>query len=373
MVYCPGEADFMGLFGPSIALTGKDSILTPLAQLIVDENIPALEVEKKNGWKINQPFEICEHLTERAFTLAASEKKTNVIAWLLRHKAKLNIIGWHAIEDAVGACSTKTLQLLIDHGADVNAPDIVSRVLYANRPALLPFLMERGLDVKKHGASLRQAVSERQFRSVKMLLNLGFDVNFHEPDGVHDNNPTAVHVAAQNKNDFKTVKLLVEHGADITLLDKNGDRPFSAAMQNNDAPLMAYLKAREPAEWHSETQHLASLASYKLPQSMLDICSELQKRKRKICFKHKSERRHGVAHIVLHPTLLLKASTYGKRAIVEFVGKTDNYDTFMVWYPAKICLAYIDRDHGNFRAIGTWEALHANPDAFYEKYLSKYF
>jgi uncharacterized protein len=363
----------MGFFGPSTVLTGEDSVLAPLAQLIMDENLAALDFEKKNGWKLNQPFQITKHVTARALSLAARENKPKVIAWLIRHKVKLTILGWHAIVDAVDSCSTKTLQLLIDHGADVNAPDIVSRVLYANRPAILPFLVERGLDVSKHGAGLRQAVFGRQAKAVKVLLALGFDVNFHEPDGVHHDNQTAVHLAARNKNDLKTVKLLVEHGADITLRDKAGNRPFTAAMQNHDAPLMAYLKALEPAAWHDEGLHLASLALYKLPQSLLNICSKSEKSKRTIRFNHKIRRSQSVSYVVLQPTLLLKAATFCKKTVVEFVSETDKYATFLVWYPAKNCLAYVDRDHGDFRAIGTWEELLADPDAFYGKYLSSYF
>jgi uncharacterized protein len=357
-------------------ILSKDSDLTPLAQLIMDENIPALEIEKKNGWKINKPLQFGKYTYELPIGFACQQNKTKVIAWLISKKANLNVKYRPALIDAIANCNQKTVQFLLDSGADINAADgltrnVVTMALYFKKVDLIPYLIERGFDPKKDGRSLRQAVFGRQFKAVKMLLDLGFEPNFRERDQVHPENPSAVHVAARNINDFKTVQLLVEHGADIRLKDNYGDRPFTAAMLNNDAPLMAYLKAREPIEWHDETAHLASLAQYNLPQSMLDICNKSQKSKRKINFEKVGE--YGVRYIVLHPTLLLKAFMYGKKELVEFVGETDNYATFLAWYPAKNCLAYIDSEHGNFRAIGKWEDFIANPDAFFAKYLSRYF
>jgi uncharacterized protein len=360
-------------------LFGEDTVLTPLAQLIMNENIAALEIEKKNGWQINKPMQFGKYDFEPAIIFALRHKKINVIQWLIGKRANLNIMKNPAIIFAVYG-GKKMLKLLLDNGADINAADgltrnVVTIALYEKKFDLIPYLVQQGFDVKKDGRSLRQAVFSRQFKAVKMLLNLGFDPNFRERDQVHPETPSAVHIAARNKNDFKTVKLLVEHGADVTLKDNYGDRPFTAAMLNNDAPLMAYLKALEPAEWHDEDAHLVSLTQYNLPQSMLAICKKSQKSKRKISFaaSEKNSEDYGVRYIVLHPTLLLKAFMFGKKELVEFIGETDNYETFLVWYPTKNCLAYIDNEHGEFKALGKWEDFIANPDAFYDKYLSKYF
>jgi uncharacterized protein len=349
--------------------------ITPIAQMILDENIAALEAEFKVGWNIHLPLQFAEYDFEPAIIFALRHVKIQVIQWLISKKANLNIKQNPAIVYAVYG-GKKILQLVLDNGANINAQDRLSRnavtiALYEKQIDLIPFLLERGFDPKKDGRSLRQAVFSRQFKAVKILLDLGFDTNFRERDQVHPENPSAVHVAARNKNDFKTVKLLVEHGADITLKDNYGDRPFTAAMLNNDAPLMAYLKALEPAEWHDETLHLASLAQYNLPQSMLDICKKSQKNRRKISFSNNGD--YGVRYIVLHPTLLLKAFMFGKKELVEFIGETDNYETFIYWYPAKNCLAYYDNEHGEFKAIGKWEDFLADQDAFFAKYLSQYF
>jgi uncharacterized protein len=360
-----------------MSFTAKE--ITPIAQMILDENIVALEAELTSGWNIHLPLQFAKYDFEPTIIFALRLVKTQVIQWLISKKANLNIKQNPAIVFAVYG-GKKILQLVLDNGANINAQDRLSRnavtiALYEKQIDLIPFLIERGFDPKKDGRSLRQAVFGRQFKAVKMLLDLGFNPNFRERDQVHPENPSAIHVAARNKNDFKTVQLLVEHGADITLKDNYGDRPFTAAMLNNDAPLMAYLKAREPTAWHDEAAHLASLAQYNLPQSMLDICKKSPSSKRKINFAATvvNSQDYGVRHVVLHPILLLKAFMFGKKELVEFIGETDNYATFLYWYPAKNCLAYADNEHGEFKTLGKWDDFLANPDAFFNKYLSKYF
>ena len=48
------------------------------------------------------------------------------------------------------------------------------------------------------------------------------------------------------------VRWLVEQGANITLVDKYGDRPYSVAVQNKNQEMADYLKALEPEDRHNE-------------------------------------------------------------------------------------------------------------------------
>ncbi len=338
----------------------------------MDEALSQLEVEVQNGWKINQPFEICEHVTDIAIVLALTENRMRVIDWLLSKKVKLNLKTNPAIVAAAGYCSRETLQALLDNGADINALDnvgknVISVALYAKRIDIIPFLIESGFDITKDGRSLRQAVFGRQFKAVKLLLDLGYDANLHQACMVHPENPTPVHVAARNINDFKTVQLLVERGADVTIKDANGDRPFSDAFTNKDVPLMIYLKSLEPVEWHDVDSILDDLAQYNLPDSLINICKSDHR-----TIKIEKGAAHGVGYIVLCTAILLKTAKFRKKIFVEFVSEIDNYDNFLVWYPAKKCIAYMDYEHDEFRLLGTWEEFLSNPSQFFEHYLSDY-
>lgn len=353
-------------------LFDENSYISPIAQLILDENMPALVHELNNGWNINTMIKVSKRTEDPPIIHALENKKQRVVEWLISKKANLNIKHNPAI--IYGVYHGKAmLQKLLDNGADINAADKLTRnvitiALYEKKLDLIPFLLASGFDPKKDGRSLRQAVYSRQFKAVQMLIDAGFDVNYHERDQVHPENPSAVQVAARNVNDLKTVQYLVAHGADITLKDKDGDRPFAEAVLKNDAPLMAYLKALEPAEWHDETLHLASLKQYNMPDSLINIC---QSRNRKVNFNLNNE--YDVKYIILHSVLMLKAASFRKKIFIEFVAQTDNYDNFLVWYPAKNCLAYMDYEHDEFKVLGKWEDFLSNPAAFFEQYLSDYF
>ena len=66
------------------------------------------------------------------------------------------------------------------------------------------------------------------------------------------------------------VRWLVEQGADITIPDKYGDRPYTVAVQNKNQEMAAYLKALEPEGWHNEQEKVRQLMPYKLPAKLVE-------------------------------------------------------------------------------------------------------
>ena len=94
-------------------------------------------------------------------------------------------------------------------------------------------------------------MSEGNTKLAQLLLEKGADINYHKPDMVFPNASTAVTEAVRHKN-LPMVRWLIEQGADITIADKYGDRPYTVAVQNKNQELADYLKALEPEEWHNE-------------------------------------------------------------------------------------------------------------------------
>ena len=66
-------------------------------------------------------------------------------------------------------------------------------------------------------------------------------------------------------------KYLVEHGADVTITEKDGMRPYSIALEKGDDEMAEYFKGLEPAEFHSLHNKLDELKAYKLPKAMIDL------------------------------------------------------------------------------------------------------
>jgi len=127
---------------------------------------------------------------------------------------------------------------------------------------------QAGITVDKFGGeAFRAAVSEGNTKLARLLLEKGADINYHKPDMVFPNASTAVTEAARHKN-LPMVRWLIEQGADITIADKYGDRPYTVAVQNKNQELADYLKALEPEDWHNEQEKIRQLMPYKLPAKL---------------------------------------------------------------------------------------------------------
>ena len=340
----------MKLFGPT-------AVLTETANLVMKEDTTALE---QLSIDINAPFTITGNIIEPPLILALYENKTKVIEWLVSKGADLNVTGRPAIVAAAANCKPRIIELLLQHGADVNAVDRVGKTavgaaLYHNRYDLLPILINNGYRIHEDGHSLRQAVSARQYKAIDLFLAAGLDVNLHTPDMVYPYNPTAVAIAARN-NDLKMVQLLVQHGADVTIKDKYGERPFNAAVENKNADMIAFLKGLEPEAWHNEEQRLADLKSYKIPPELLTI---LRSDNRRIDIKDNEY----ISYVVFNSLLDVKEVNWQKRKFIDLLGEVDNYgaEGLLVWYPKKKCLAYADYEHEEFRELCSVKEFLAAP------------
>ncbi len=143
-------------------------------------------------------------------------------------------------------------------------------VRWGQRAENIQVLEQAGITVDKFGGeAFRAAVSEGNTKLARLLLEKGADINYHKPDMVFPYASTPVTEAARSNN-FSMVRWLVEQGADITIVDKYGDRPYSVAVQNKNQEMADYLKALEPEEWHNEQEKIRQLMPYKLPAKLVE-------------------------------------------------------------------------------------------------------
>ncbi|KAH8983535.1 ankyrin repeat-containing domain protein [Lactarius akahatsu] len=123
--------------------------------------------------------------------------------------------------------------MLLDHGADVNAEDNLSRpplhrmceeYYWPDRSDFVQLLTERGADVnargKDHKTALHLASRALNFESMRVLLDCGANVNAEDLLG-----QTPLHGVLENtlyrfEGDLDVAKLLVEHGADVNTQNK---------------------------------------------------------------------------------------------------------------------------------------------------------
>lgn len=349
----------MKLFGPNAELTET-------ARQIMAEDIAALEEKVAGGLNVNHKIQITGRVVETPLTLALCEKKKKVLDWLLSKKVVLNDKEHPAILLACSNTDAKTVKRLIENGADVNArhktgKSAMGAALHGNNYALIPLLIEAGYDLKNDGSSLRQAVFNRQYKAIALLLEQGVDVNFCKPDMVFPYNSTPVHVAAGN-NDLETVKRLVAQGADVTIKDHYGERPYNCAVANKNEEMKAFIKALEPQQWHNEEQRLADLKSYKIPGALLNILRSTDRRL-------ELPGNENVGFIVFNSLLDVKEVHWMKHKFLDLLSVVDNYGSegFLVWYPKKKCFAFADYEHREFKELCSVKEFFADPSAQIDK------
>ncbi|MEM7281676.1 MAG: ankyrin repeat domain-containing protein [Pseudomonadota bacterium] len=344
---------------------GKNAELTPIGKMIMEEDIAALDATLAKEWQLDEPVSITPRCRELAISVALVENKLKVVDYLLSKGVELNTLGQPAICFAASGCDKVTIEKLIDAGANIKAENTVgsnafSRALYSDRIELLPVFLENGLPVDADGGkSFRQAVFNGRMDAVKFFLAEGMDPNLRTPDMVHPSNPTAVHVAAENDN-FAMVKLLVSHGADVTL-DSNGGRPFHAAVANQNSAMIDFIRDLEPPEWHDLGIKLKQLQSLGLSENLLEF---LQREDRKIPLNT-----CGCSWIELLPLLCVTKSQWQDEFVVQLMADLDDSCSCgsLVWSPGRKKLAFIDIEHDETTWLEDWDAFITNPNLYVEK------
>jgi ankyrin repeat protein len=108
--------------------------------------------------------------------------------------------------------SHESIELLVNHGGDVDRPDKVDNQLWS---------------------PIFYAISNSHVRCVDSLIKRRADLNAIDCNGL-----TPIFYALHN---LEFVKLLVENGADINFPDKSGRTPIFHAVFKHDAPLIELL------------------------------------------------------------------------------------------------------------------------------------
>ncbi|WCN39387.1 ankyrin repeat domain-containing protein [Aneurinibacillus uraniidurans] len=346
-------------------LFSENTELTPIVNMILDEDIDGLRKELENGWNINKEIQAGKYVRELPILIALDYNKLKVVDFLIENGAELNMKGKAVIPAAADSCSLETIKVLLKHGADLHAvnnvgSNAIHRALINKRYDLMIELISLGIDVKKDGTILRSAVYKRDYQAIKILLDQNIDVNHHTPDMVFPYNSTPVCVATQN-NDFDTVKLLVEHGADVTIKDAYGERPFSAAQKNKNHEMMEYIKALEPEEWHNQEQRLIALKSYKLPQKLVEfLCGN----NLRLDINNKY-----ASYVIFNSLVDCKEVKWNGYKFLDLLSDVDNYSAegFLVWYPKGKCLAIADYEHEEFKILDKWDDFIKNPSNTIDK------
>ena len=120
--------------------------------------------------------------------------------------------------------------------------DAFQAALYGKKYENLQLIHDLDHTVQKYGGkAFRNAITDKNYEVLDFFIHNGVDINYNKPDSVYPFKPTLLCVAARYV-DLQMCKYLVEHGADVTITEKDGMRPYSIAVEKGDMEMAEYFK-----------------------------------------------------------------------------------------------------------------------------------
>jgi hypothetical protein len=340
----------------------------PLVTALLAGEIAALDSALASGWDIEAAIALGQSIQETPLTLALAGNASATVRWLVEHKADLNRPDEPAFPIAARYADPETMRYLVQHGADVHArrgidDDAYQEALYGEKLEHLPVIEALGHSVAEHGgAAFRSAVFDRNAPAAAFFLAHGVNVDFRDKDQVFPDGATPLLAAARN-GDVDMCRSLVAHGADVKMANRDGERPYTVAVEQGDDELAAYFKSLEPPEWHSTVNKLHELEPYKLSTELLEF---LQGEQRRI---ELPDCDFGfVEFFALTDTIPLKA---GRRKVLRISRITGDYsDVILVWNPKTRSVGYWDIEHEEYADVASFKDFMSNPTMHMDRILS---
>ena len=304
-----------------------------------------------------------EHVQKTPLELAVQENREDMVRLLVERGADLTQNGDELLFAAIKCQNCSMLSYLVEAGVRLGENQrsiyhLFSFLEGVKNPELLTIVDRLQIDFKKYGGEpLRTAVWGGDRMLAEYLIQNGADIDYHKPDEMFPYASTPV-IEAARQNDFHMVRWLVGQGADITIPDKYGDRPYTLAVQNKNQEMAAYLRNLEPEDWHNEENRAQQLAAYKMPTEMVEY---LKTGPLRLEFPEQDE----VQWAELYSYMDVLEVTWKRKKLLSVMAQMDNYpDYLLLWNPRDKKLWYLDVEHEEFHALATWEDFIADPGKY---------
>ena len=304
-----------------------------------------------------------EHVQKTPLELAVQENREDMVRLLVERGADLTQNGDELLFAAIKCQNCSMLSYLVEAGVRLGENQRSIYHLFSflegrKNPELLTIVDRLQIDFKRYGGEpLRTAVWGGDRMLAEYLIQNGADIDYHKPDEMFPYASTPV-IEAARQNDFHMVRWLVGQGADITIPDKYGDRPYTLAVQNKNQEMAAYLRNLEPEDWHNEENRAQQLAAYKMPTEMVEY---LKTGPLRLEFPEQDE----VQWAELYSYMDVLEVTWKREKLLSVMAQMDNYpDYLLLWNPKDKKLWYLDVEHEEFHVLATWEDFIADPGRY---------
>ena len=345
-----------------IAYIGRWETLPETAAAICDHDTSKLEAMLQGGLDLNAPIQLSEYIKLTPLEMAVFRNDVPMIHFLMEHGADPGMAEEQPLLlTAARCCGSEVVQLFSGQVSKLSLDQkrrAFQEARWGKCPENISVLEEAGISVAKFGGeAFRAAVSDGYAEFAQLLLEKGADINYHKPDMVFPYASTPVTEAARSDN-FPMVRWLIEQGADITIADKYGDRPYTMAIQNKNHEMADYLKALEPEEWHNEQEKIRQLMPYKLPTKLVKYLKTGP-----LCLEFPDQ--EWVKWAELYSFMDVQEMTWKRKKLLSLMVQMDNYsDYLLLWSPRDKKLWYLDIEHEEFHPLAKWDDFIADPGRY---------
>ncbi|XP_077434143.1 ankyrin repeat and KH domain-containing protein 1 isoform X3 [Vanacampus margaritifer] len=212
--------------------TGSKLGISPLMLAAMNGHVPAVKLLLDMGSDINAQIETNRNT---ALTLACFQGRAEVVSLLLDRKANVEHrakTGLTPLMEAASGGYAEVGRVLLDKGADVNAPPVPS-----SRDTALTIAADKG-----------------HYKFCELLINRGAHIDVRNKKG---NTPLWL---AANGGHFDVVQLLVHASADVDAADNRKITPLMAAYRKGHVKVVQYL-VKEVNQFPSDIECMRYIAT----------------------------------------------------------------------------------------------------------------
>ncbi|XP_051019248.1 ankyrin repeat and KH domain-containing protein 1 isoform X8 [Acomys russatus] len=212
--------------------TGSKLGISPLMLAAMNGHVPAVKLLLDMGSDINAQIETNRNT---ALTLACFQGRAEVVSLLLDRKANVEHrakTGLTPLMEAASGGYAEVGRVLLDKGADVNAPPVPS-----SRDTALTIAADKG-----------------HYKFCELLINRGAHIDVRNKKG---NTPLWL---ASNGGHFEVVQLLVQAGADVDAADNRKITPLMSAFRKGHVKVVQYL-VKEVNQFPSDIECMRYIAT----------------------------------------------------------------------------------------------------------------
>jgi len=325
---------------------------------IINGNITALESALNSGWDIDEPVQIGKYSEYSPLQLALVMNCVPSVQWLVEHGADLNDEENPSFLLAVRYGNQEIIDYVVAHGANIHALNCVNvdafqAALYGKKYENLQLIHDLGHTVQKYGGrAFRNAITDKNYEVLDFFINNSVDINYNKPDSVYPFKPTPLCVAARYV-DLQMCKYLVEHGADVTITEKDGMRPYSIAVEKGDMEMAEYFKTLEPPEFHDKQNKMDQLKPFKLPKALISFLEGDN-----LYFELPDSDFISIEFLHLLDTVPFK---WGRRKLLRLSKDLGEYNDYqIVWDPKSKKISCYDMEHQELRELCKFDEFMAD-------------